>query len=275
MPLGSRGTHVGFAFYQTNYVLGNSWKELDANGTSRTFELFSITPLKRTLNNSSFIELYYRNKQLTDNIDIFDYKAEKSTHQGEIRWRGDYRDKNSINAYSVAHVFGNLKMQSADAKDGDYYGTEGGYQKTRADYMRIQGVSDNANLHFSITGQYAWTPLDSSEKMYIGGPNGVRAYPQGEAGGDHGVLGNVELRFRLKDYRWQIGPFIDYGWVRYNRNYAYSRTLSAAGISVLFSEPGKYSVKLDYGLPLSDSYSATAGKRVNSGQVWLQAIFKI
>ena len=31
--------------------------------------------------------------------------------------------------------------------------------------------------------------------MYLGGANGVRAYPQGEGSGDEGVLGTLELRY--------------------------------------------------------------------------------
>ena len=48
---------------------------------------------------------------------------------------------------------------------------------------------------FSATaGQLADKNLDTAEKFYLGGPGGVRAYPQGEATGDQGYRLSGELR---------------------------------------------------------------------------------
>ena len=49
----------------------------------------------------------------------------------------------------------------------------------------------------SFSGQMAGGNLDPSEKFYLGGSTGVRAYPSGEAGGSTGQLISLELRRQL------------------------------------------------------------------------------
>ena len=50
------------------------------------------------------------------------------------------------------------------------------------------------SLYGGISGQLASGNLDASEKMVLGGMDGVRAYPQGEGFGDEGLLATVEAR---------------------------------------------------------------------------------
>ena len=60
--------------------------------------------------------------------------------------------------------------------------------------MRLQGVTDTLSLYAAFNGQVASKNLDNSEKMGLGGPAGVRAYPTGEAYGDQGYILNLEAR---------------------------------------------------------------------------------
>lgn len=274
VPVGSRGLHLGAAVYQSNYRLGNYWGQFDAYGTSRTMEVFAKLPLKRTMNNNSFIEGAYRHKRIEDKIMAFDYVASKAANEFELRWSGDYNDHKSVTNYSLGHVVGKMTMLSDDAKKADYYGTAGIYQKTKFDFMHVQKVGPRTNLNIAMSGQYAWTPLNSVDKFNIGGPSAVRAFPQGEASGDHGFLTTVALRFNLKDSRWQFGPFIDYAWIKYNRDYSGVRNAAGVGFSIIFSEAGRNSIRLDIATPISNRYSQSAGRDVK-GRVWLQAIFKI
>jgi hemolysin activation/secretion protein len=69
-------------------------------------------------------------------------------------------------------------------------------------------------LYGSLSGQVsrAGKNLDSSEKFYLGGSSGVRAYPSSEAGGGKGVMGNIELRWQ-PDARLMLAGFYDIGHV--------------------------------------------------------------
>jgi hemolysin activation/secretion protein len=71
-----------------------------------------------------------------------------------------------------------------------------------------------------MQGQYASKNLDSSQKFVLGGPNAVRAYAQGDAVGDEGILGTAELRYSLPAHGWldraQVFAFFDGGRIRVN-----------------------------------------------------------
>jgi hemolysin activation/secretion protein len=50
---------------------------------------------------------------------------------------------------------------------------------------------------FKASGQAGLTNLDSSEKFSLGGANGVRGWPAGEATGDSGLLLTAEWRYQF------------------------------------------------------------------------------
>ena len=73
------------------------------------------------------------------------------------------------------------------------------------------------SLFASLSGQLAGGNLDPSEKFYLGGSSGVRAYPSGEAGGSTGQLVSLELRRQL-GAQFQLSAFYDYGQVDQFKN---------------------------------------------------------
>jgi hypothetical protein len=83
------------------------------------------------------------------------------------------------------------------------------FNKLNFDIARIQLVSSGWSVYGRLSAQWATDNLDSSEKFILGGPYGVRAWPNGEAPGDQGWLAQLELR-----YRWgPVEPFVFYdGW---------------------------------------------------------------
>lgn len=62
-------------------------------------------------------------------------------------------------------------------------------------------------------GQLANRNLDSSEQFYLGGADAVRAYPQGEAGGDSGYQATAELRYQTPVKGMSMTLFADVGEV--------------------------------------------------------------
>ena len=84
----------------------------------------------------------------------------------------------------------------------------------------------------------------------LGGPNGVRAYPQGEGVGDDGFLGTAELRYTLPPWGWltrpQVFAFFDGGTVRINQDqFRRLNRMSqyGAGIGVNFLVGGNFSLR--------------------------------
>ncbi|MEM5770230.1 MAG: ShlB/FhaC/HecB family hemolysin secretion/activation protein, partial [Bacillota bacterium] len=114
--------------------------------------------------------------------------------------------------------------------------------------------------------------LDSSEKMYLGGGNGVRAYPQGEASGDQGYLLTTELRYQTNNPALQLVGFIDHGYVQGNHHdyvgAAENRTLSGAGLGLIYSRSKQYTLRLDYAWKLGDEDAVSDDDK--NGRLWLR-----
>ena len=73
--------------------------------------------------------------------------------------------------------------------------------------------------------------LDSSEKLYLGGASGIRAYPSSEAGGSDGHALSFELRQRLANNFTLIG-FYDFGWIKVNHDNNVTSPASPNGYSL-------------------------------------------
>jgi hemolysin activation/secretion protein len=82
-----------------------------------------------------------------------------------------------------------------------------------------QLVPDKTVLSVSVSGQIASVDLDSAEKFYLGGPNGIRAYPGSQAGGSQGAMINIEIQQQLED-KFVGSVFFDAGFVEQFRNKA-------------------------------------------------------
>lgn len=91
--------------------------------------------------------------------------------------------------------------------------TAGHFDKLRWSASRVQVLPTPWSLLLQASGQWASRNLDSSERFYLGGMNGVRAYPSSEGGGSNGQLLSVELR-RALGAQWQVSAFYDWGQVQ-------------------------------------------------------------
>ena len=102
--------------------------------------------------------------------------------------------------------------QMADAQSTR---TQGSYSKIRYGLSRQQQLGARWSLIGSLNGQSASRNLESGERFYLGGANGVRAYPTSEIAGSEGLLGSVEVRWRA----WPtvtLSGFYDHGRVTVN-----------------------------------------------------------
>jgi hemolysin activation/secretion protein len=162
-----------------------------------------------------------------------------------------------INAAQLITSFGNLNLDglaSDRALDDATAATNGDWNKVAYSYTRLQHLKGAVSLFVLVSGQFASKNLDSAEKIYLGGPQSVRAYPQGEAPGDEGQVINLELRYDQNDALQFLG-FVDYGRVRLHReewanwqgtnpiaqnNY----DLMGMGVGLNWSMPGQFQVKV-------------------------------
>ena len=246
LPVGPWSTQLGVAYSDMDYELAKDFEDLDAHGNARIASVFALQPLVRSRDFSLYAQAQFDDKRLQDDIDLFDQKSEKRSRVVILTVNGNSRDTllgGGVNSFALAWSQGSLNIDDATAQriDDLTAGTAGRFQKLNPSLVRLQRLTERFSLYTQLQGQWADGNLDSSEKLYLGGAYGVRAYPQGEASGDQGWLANLELRYALTD-AWQLSTFVDHGQVRLNKDTWASgenhRSLSGAGLGARWAAHG-------------------------------------
>lgn len=194
-PIGSSGLSIGANVAELQYNVGKNLKDAQASGQAKISSFFINSALYRTRKANI-------NASLTADFRHFqDTTAATTVNKSATVWTaalyGDWRDGwNGSNGWSLRYGRGRLEKETPNdaALDRITAKAAGDYTKINLSFSRLQQLGAGYSLLGAVNAQYADKNLDASEKMSLGGPNGVRAYPVGEIAGDEGVLGRVELR---------------------------------------------------------------------------------
>ena len=222
VPVTATGLAVGGAYSYNNYKLCCEFAPLEENGWARSFNLFATYPLARSIARNVSTSLTYADKRIVGNA----LGAVISDHRG-TSWtpglNGDWQDQlggtAARSSWNVQMTFGKTDLSSSPdlAQDVATAGTSGNFQKTLFNLGRVQRLDEQWTLQAAVRGQVASKNLDSSEKLFLGGITGVRAYPTGEAIGDSGFIFSGELQRALAP-QWFASLFLDYGYIQLHQN---------------------------------------------------------
>jgi hemolysin activation/secretion protein len=224
-PLGTTGLSVGANFAGLQYNIGKNLKEVQANGEARISTLFLNAALLRSrrANVNLSLATEYRHFQDTTAGTTVDKSANLLSAGLLGDWRDDWLGAPANNSWNVRGGWGHLKKETPNDAVLDRFtaNAAGDYKKLNLAFNRLQQLGGGYSLLGSVSAQYADKNLDASEKMSLGGANGVRAYSAGEAAGDQGVLARLELRKTLGVFGNSIvegSLFADAGRVTVNKN---------------------------------------------------------
>jgi hemolysin activation/secretion protein len=155
-------------------------------------------------------------------------------------------------AYSVNLTIGHLGLDAgqvpADQGEGGHR-TQGGFTRLNGSLARQQAFGDNLSGYASWMVQRSSANLDSAEKLPLGGPTAVRAYPVGEASCDDAWLASVELRYQLPKFPgWQMFAFADVARGRVNHapnpgDDGNDRRLSGLGMGTRWTYDNSFSIE--------------------------------
>ena len=277
LPVGRDGAMSRIAFSHMNYKLGDRYEYLNGDGLANTLEIGISVPMKRTLENSSFYDIAYRHRSLRDGLFDSELLSKKSSDSVELEIHGYQRQERDSLSYSLGHLVGKISMDNAWAKAQDaVLQTAGWYNKSMGSFYYINQLNDRWQLHLSVSGQYGWNNLDSSEDFYIGGADAVRAFPQGETGGDSGLLGTLEFRYRTSIEGLTLTAFVDGGRVFYNHDTTgmdgdNGRNLAGVGLGLIYNKSRDWYAKFDWATPWGPHYSTTNGENVHN-TCWLRVV---
>lgn len=280
LPVGSDGLRVGAAYSDIHYQLGKEFEALKAHGSASSTSVFAAYPLIRSqlknLNGTVSLE----DKRLNDQVDATATSTGKKVVVTSLGLSGNLQDSlggGGISSAELSVVLGTLHIHSPSALaiDAASAQTDGSYTRVAYGLSRLQRISNDFLLFISVAGQQASKNLDSSEKFSLGGPNGVRAYPTAEAGGDEGNKATLEFRYNFLPTL-QGSLFYDVGEVRINKRLfgptaSNQRSLSGAGFGLNATVAA---VQLQASLAWRTSGgqpTSVPASEVKSPTLWLQA----
>jgi hemolysin activation/secretion protein len=287
-PVGVQGWRFGANASTMHYrLVGVDFAALQSRGQSSTWALDASFPLLRSR---------VRNLTVQFNVERKDFYNEAN---GSVS--SDYRSR-TVSAGLSGNLFddlgggggnaaglilnqGNLNLAGSPNAAADAAGprTQGSFTKLRYAFSRQQMLmSRSLSAYLGLAGQYSDRNLDSSEKFYLGGAQGVRAYPASEAGGARGRIVNLELRAQLPaDLRGTA--FYDWGRVKINVDNSFTgapkinqATLQGAGLSLAWTGPRNLDLKATLAQrigsnPLASPAGLDQDGTLKRKRLWLQA----
>jgi len=254
LPVGRDGLRLGISTSYMQYRLIGDLASLKGKGNSQTYGVNAIYPLLRSGTRNVNLSAAYDRKYYFNEANGTT-TSDKTVDTAILGISGDLLDglgAGGITLWSVNFTGGNVDLSATPTnQQADRTGPRaaGDYHKLTYSLARLQRLTDKTTLWLSFNGQTAGKNLDSSEKLSLGGPSAVRAYPIMEGTGDDGWLVTLEARYNLLPAL-QVSAFYDHGWIRqsHNANYTGSPqvntgTLKGAGLAVGWTQAGNFSLK--------------------------------
>jgi hemolysin activation/secretion protein len=281
LPVGGDGLRIGAAYSNTDYQLGKQFSVLDSSGYARVSTIGATYPFVRSLALNATGLLSYDAKRLEDRVGLAGTVSPKRNDGVTAGLSGNWLDSGGTasNTFSLAAVSGHLHLDSTLAQTVDNAGphASGSFSKIGYAISRSQQFGGQLSGFVSLSGQNSSKNLDSSEKFLLGGPYGVRSYPQGEAAGDDVFLVTAELRYRVPQAPIdgvELVALLDYGESRINHNAFVpgnnTRKLSGAGVGVNITSGAGWLLRTAWSWRTSSEPATSDTPR--SGRGWLQVV---
>lgn len=282
LPLGYSGFRAGIHGSRMLYAVGKEYASLGLKGTVSEWSVDGRYPVIRSLDTNlnlicSWTRLLLYNESLgvpTSQKALGFWNMGISANHVDRLGRGGFTGGSVNWTFGRLDLGGNLDNLLQDQGAGGAH-TNGAFSKLNWNVSRIQRGMKRVTLIARFSGQVAMKNLDSAQKMQLGGPTGIRAYPPGEAAGDDGVRMTLEAHYLamaatpLGD--WNLVGFYDWGRIRQNHNAtgmtlttpnAYALAGYGAGLTV--GKPGKYSFRIGWATPVGANPGRNASTGVNA-----------
>ena len=300
LPVGNQGWRIaataGVLRYQVRDAR-NTTTGLPPEGSITGWGASVQYPLVRTalsnwLLSAGLLQTQWRNRDDNQTLGVMEIASRGRSRTLELGLVGNQFDQlggGGANNASLALTQGRLSLDGSPIQVADAYtvATQGRYSKLRWSASRLQTLTPSLSLLGSATGQFASANLDPSEKMYLGGMDGVRAYPNAEGGGSTGTRASLELRQDL-DAQWQASAFYDWGQVQQYKHNRYASssatplvahnriTLQGAGLALTWRGAHGVQVQGTWARrigsnPLATPSGADTDGSLHTNRFWLNA----
>ncbi len=240
-------SRLGLSIGKTSYHLTREYEVLDVGGDSIDYRIYGITPIYKTIHDGLELEYAYKFRDVKEHIRLFSLENDRYVHTFSIGFKGYRRSAfNDLFNYSFTVYNGVVsnKSEYAELQD-EYTHTSGSFTRSQLmlDYRKL--LSPCVEFHSQLTWQNASKTLNSSEKLTLGGANGVRGYADGDSSGDEGYLTKNELVWHTDIPGLSTSLFLDIGGSG-NKIEHDIKTIRSWGIGLNYSKPNDFFVRMDY-----------------------------
>lgn len=281
VPVGGSGWVVGASWSDLHYKLGREYEPLKASGWARVGTVQATYPLWRSVEHTAFLTTSFERKNYEDRFAPSEPALVNRKHSrvAGIGLNGYGLVGNATYSFAALSTHGQLVLENEANRAVDAQGlkTHGGFSKFVLTSNITAPVSGNWSLYGSAYTQLASQNLDSSERLSLGGMQGVRAYPQGEATGDEGYIASGEVRYTLPLQAVQLAGFVDFGQIWLNRHplpdTENRRILRGTGLSLLWSPQPTTVVRVTVATRLGDERIVSELSNART-RWWLQGVWR-
>ncbi|MDP5008757.1 MAG: hypothetical protein NWQ13_07175, partial [Glaciimonas sp.] len=193
LPLGHQGDRIGVSYARVNYAGGGDFAHV-SDGVADTASLHVTHPLMEKGSTSLNLRATLNDKKMTDTLFSATQKRRAQSAQLSLSGtrQGRLKDMTNTLKFSTDITAGSVKIQDPGQFEMSSL-AKGKYVKSTSDIQFIQLLGYDLIASAKARAQLSSTRLDASEKMSIGGPNGVRAYNNDLASVDQGVVASLAL----------------------------------------------------------------------------------
>ncbi len=215
-PIGYSGLSLGINASALKYdVIEGAGLSLKPAGNAQTISLAASYPSLRGRNlnitSNAALEIKHYKNTSSNGLES-DYKVDLFTIGSSLGHRNSLTLAGQTSASLDLDLgyadYGNSPASFRAGKISQE--VEGRFARLRWNLNNTQFYTQTISSVIKFNGQLADSNLDSSQKFYLGGATGVRAYPSSEGGGSDGLLVNLELHKELPADLSLVG-FYDYG----------------------------------------------------------------
>lgn len=218
-PIGYSGLRMGINASALKYdVIAGAALSLNPEGTAETIQIEGSYPFYRSrvfdLSLASSLERkHFRNKSqeaVESNylVDIFNIGSSLN-HKNTLFLAGETAASIDLDIGFADYGESPSSFRTSKIQQD----TQGRFNRLRWSINNTQFFTETISSVLKFNGQLSDSNLDSSQKFYLGGASGVRAYPTSEGSGSEGYLFSAELHKELTASFTATG-FFDYGFAR-------------------------------------------------------------
>ncbi|HDC1419315.1 TPA: ShlB/FhaC/HecB family hemolysin secretion/activation protein [Salmonella enterica] len=298
LPVAGWGTRVGANYSHLNYHY--DFMQMGYSGYSDNWQLYVTHPWVRTALARVDVRLDGGQQYLTDKYPAALLGDEGTTGRkratlGSLGVNGSLvAVPGGVTGFTLQGTVGQMEYRNDVAQQIAFsreVNSGGSFSRLNWQLSHDQQVWGPFSAYGHLSGQQASHNLDSSQKLLLGGPAGVRAYDIGKGAVDNGTVGTVELRSH-----WQfpdswglsgkvpdltIAAFYDQGWgtqYKSNNNHTGQGALtnnnrvniSGAGMYMTVAEQDNYSLTMTWAQRTGDKDPVSGGD--DRDQFWINAI---